>query len=73
MYKLHSKQRELIAKILVDLGKMFFAASVVGFFIPATAAKINLFSFLGGLITSIVLFIGGITIIKPQNTNNYEY
>jgi len=69
MHKLHSKQKELIAKILVDLGKMFFASSVVGFFIPATAAKISFFTFLGRLITSIVLFIGGITII----TNNYEY
>ena len=71
MYKLHSKQRELIAKILVDLGKMFFAASVIGFFIPTTATKINLFSFLGGLITSMILFIGGIIIIKSPN--NYEY
>ena len=67
MRKLDFKQKELIAKILVDLGKMFFAASVIGFFIPSTMATVSLISFIAGLITSVILFISGIIIIKqPQ-------
>ena len=67
MTRLDLEQRKLVSKILVDLGKLFFAAAVIGFFIPVTAAKVETSSFVVGLTTSLILFIGGVIIIKQSS------
>lgn len=56
------KQRENLAKIIADIGKIVFAAIVVGRFV--SPGKITLMSFSVGLVFSLFCFASAIFIDK---------
>ncbi len=62
-------QKRTISEIFVDIGKLFFAGGVVGFFIPGITGKINIGTFIFALILSLVCFTVGVKLAKK----NYYY
>ena len=66
------KQREVISEIWIDIGKLFFAGGVVGFFIPGISGKINLGSFLITLLISLACFIIGVKLARKKRYY-YDY
>lgn len=52
------------SKLVIDLGKILFAAFVVGFFVPGFSGEVNLFTFLIGGILALTLFVVGIKLTR---------
>lgn len=69
--KFDSQQKRTISEIFVDIGKLFFAGGVIGFFIPGIGGKISTGSFVITLIGSIIFFMIGIILAKKQKY--YEF
>ncbi len=53
------KIREL-SKLALDLGKIMFAATVVGFFVPGFSGEVSVASFVVGAAVTLLLFVVGI-------------
>lgn len=51
---------DTVSKLVIDLGKILFAAAVVGFFIPGFSGEVGLLTFVFGAATSVTLFFIGI-------------
>ncbi len=62
VYSLDKRQRENLAKIIADVGKIVFAAIVVGKFV--SPEKIILLVFIFGAVFSIFCFVSTIIIDK---------
>lgn len=69
--KFDPQQKKTISEIFVDVGKLFFAGGVVGFFIPGIGGKISTVSFVVTLILSFICFSLGIKFAKKQKY--YEF
>lgn len=60
-----SHQRlDVISKLILDLGKILFAAAVVGFFIPGFSGTVSVPTLIAGTILSTSLFITGIKLTR---------
>ena len=57
-------QIKMMASITSDLGKVFFAAGVVSYFIPSIENKVSLGGFALGFVASVLLFASAIVLIK---------
>ena len=58
-------QVKTISNLMIDLGKLFFTAGVIGFlFSEITKQPINPLGFIAGLILSTTYFIIGIKMLK---------
>ena len=55
-------QLEVLSKLLIDIGKLFFGSVVVGFFVPSL--NIPLLTFVAGIIISIILFVFGVNLVR---------
>lgn len=62
--RLNKCQLEIAAKFFADLGKIWFASGVVGFFIPVTPAKLGISVLIGGIIASSIFLLLGLRILK---------
>lgn len=62
-------QIKTISSLVIDLGKLFFTASVVGFLFSEITQRINPLSFIAGLFVSVTYFIIGIKILKNIKEN----
>lgn len=58
-------QLDVLSKLLIDIGKLFFGSVVVGFFIPSL--NIPPFTFVIGIVISITLFVFGVNLVKLIN------
>lgn len=53
-----------LSKLIIDLGKILFAAITVGFFIPGFSGDVDIFAFIIGSSLSISMFTVGIKLTK---------
>lgn len=53
-----------LSKLIIDLGKILFAAITVGFFIPGFSGDVNASTFIVGSLLSISMFTIGIKLTK---------
>ena len=53
-----------ISRLIIDLGKILFAAFVVGFFIPGFSGKVTALSFGIGGLSSLSLLVLGVKLTK---------
>ncbi len=59
-----SPRVEIIAKLVIDLGKILFGAAVVGFFIPGFSGAVTPLTFISGALLSGLLFSIGVMLTK---------
>lgn len=62
--RLTIKQVEVLSKIFIDLGKIIFAALVVGNFLPRNLVAINYTLICVGLLISTISIMFGIFLLK---------
>ncbi|KKQ89392.1 MAG: hypothetical protein UT11_C0027G0012 [Berkelbacteria bacterium GW2011_GWA2_38_9] len=62
-------QIKTISNLMIDLGKLFFTASIVGFLFSEVTKQISPISFAGGLITSVTYFVIGVNMLKLIKEN----
>ena len=55
---------EVASGLVIDLGKILFGATVVGFFIPGFSGAVTVSTFVSGALLSGALFIIGIKLTK---------
>ncbi len=53
-----------LSKLIIDLGKILFAAITVGFFIPGFSGEVDISAFIVGSSLSISMFAIGIKLTK---------
>jgi hypothetical protein len=56
------KQTDILSKLTIDIGKILFAAAVVGFFIPGFSGDVSFSVFIVSIFSSLFLFITGINL-----------
>lgn len=62
--RLNKLQLETAAKFFVDLGKLWFASGVIGFFIPNTPIRLGISALIGGVVASLIFLLIGLRILK---------
>jgi len=66
MPKPDREQKKLIAEILSDLGKLFFAGGVMGYFIPGLGGSVTAGKFILALAISLVSFFLATWLIRKS-------
>lgn len=67
--QLNKFQLDKLSDFLIDLAKILFASSVVGFFIPGSSGQINVMVFIIGTISTFGCLVAGLKILKKLNDN----
>jgi len=62
--KFLDSQLESISKYLLDISKIVFASSVVGFFFPSTSNTITTPTFIFGTLATVGTLVFGLAILK---------
>jgi len=62
--ELNARQIEILSGYFIDISKILFASTVVGFFVPTGVGPISLFVFFGGFAAAIVFLIFGLHLHK---------
>lgn len=62
--KFNREQLESISKYFIDLSKILFASSVVGFFIPAAQVEVTIPTFIIGAPLSLIFLIIGVRVLR---------
>jgi len=64
--KLNGEQVESISRFFADVSKLLIASVVIGFFIPNVAGSVDVITFVGGSVLSIVLFTVSVIMLKSD-------
>ena len=67
------EQKKFSAEILSDLGKLFFAVGVVGYFLPGIGGSVSAAGFAAALLVSLVLFSFAISHIRARTRGSPVY
>lgn len=67
--QLNKFQLDKLSDFLIDLAKILFASSVVGFFVPGSSGQVNVIVFIAGVISTFGCLTAGLKILKKINDN----
>lgn len=66
--KLNEKQRDKIAGVLIDVGKIIFTALVVGQFLPTFSQTVSVGTLTFGFIVSVFCWTLGVAFVGKENS-----